>query len=83
MTVASSESSIIKAKVMAVKETIKEFRPHAIDIEVTVETRTFSWKPPSGFGWSRTNDPRVAIHNATRRIHVVTSPGTGDLYYYK
>ena len=83
MTAVSQSSPAARAKLMAVQSVIKELRPHLAGIEITAEERTFSWRPPFGFNWSKTIDPKVAIHGATKRLHIVVSPGTGDLYYYK
>jgi hypothetical protein len=83
MTESGNVSPVVKAKVMAIREIMRDARPHATDIEISGEERAFSWKPPVGFGWSKTNDPKIAIHNSTRHVHVVVALGTGDLYYYK
>ncbi len=75
--------SIVKQKVQQLKETIRASRPYATDIEVTAEEKTFSWKSPPGFGWSKTNDLKIAIHGSTKRLHAVITSGTGELYFYK
>lgn len=83
MTVVSQISTIAKAKVMAIEAVIKEVRPHLVGIEITAE-ESYAFKAPPGFGWSKTSDPKVAIHNTTRRLHVVTSPGSSsDVFFYK
>jgi hypothetical protein len=83
MTLVSQMSTIAKAKVMAIEAVIKELRPHLMGIEITAE-ESFSFKAPPGFNWSKTNDPKVAIHNATRRLHVITPPGSSsDVFFYK
>ncbi len=73
----------VKQKVIQVQNALRVARPYATDIEVTGEEQTFKWKAPPGFGWSKTSDPRLAIASSTRRLHVVISYGTGDLYFYK
>ena len=83
MTVVSQMSTIAKAKVMAIEAVFKEVRPHLVGIEITAE-ESHLFKAPPGFGWSKTNDPRIAISNATRRLHVITPPGsTSDVFFYK
>ncbi len=83
MQVEIENSHPIKQRIIQVRDALMTARPYATDIEVTGEEQTFKWKAPPGFGWSKTSDPRVAIAGSTRRLHVVMSAGTGDLYFYK
>ncbi len=83
MQVELETTSQIKQRIVQVRGALMAARPYATDVEVTGEEQTFKWKAPSGFGWSKTSDPRVAIAGSTRRLHVVMSAGTGDLYFYK
>ncbi len=73
----------VKQRVIQVQSALRAARPYATDIEMTGEEQTFKWKAPPGFGWSKTSDPKLAIASSTRRLHVVVSAGTGDLYFYK
>jgi hypothetical protein len=83
MQATSVASDSAKQKARQLVDDLKAVRPYATDIVVTGEAQAFAWKSPPGFGWSKTSDPRVAITNATKRLHLVMSAGTGDLYFYK
>ncbi len=76
-------SSPVKQKLQVVLDALKVAKPYATGIDVTGEVQTFNWKSPPGFGWSKTSDLNVAISNSEKRLHVVVSTGTGDLYFYK
>ena len=82
MTITSQMPPAAKVKAMAIDAMMRELRPHATDILITAEVQPFTWKAP-GLGWSKTNDIKVAIYSSTKRVHVITAPGTGDLYFYK
>lgn len=83
MQIETSNTSQVKDKVVQVLAALRTARPYATNIEVTGEEQTFTWKAPPGFGWSKTSDSKVAIASSTKRLHVVISTGTGDLYFYK
>ncbi len=83
MQIDTTDTSQVKEKVGSVLAALRAARPYATDIEVTGEKQTFTWKAPPGFGWSKTSDIKVAIAGSTKRLHVVLSTGTGDLFYYK
>ena len=83
MTTSSDKPISMAAKRDAMLQVIREVRPHAIDLEVTAELVTVVKAPP-GFGWSKTCDAKIAIHNATKHVHIVVLPGsTSDTYFYK
>ncbi len=83
MLIETEVTSPVKQKVIQVQNALRAARPYATDIEVTGEEQTFKWRAPPGFGWSKTSNPKLAIASSTRRLHVVLSSGTGDLYFYK
>jgi hypothetical protein len=70
-------------KIKIAADALKVARPYATDVEVTGENQPFNWKSPPGFGWSKTSDLKVAVAGCTKRLHVVFSTGTGNMYYYK
>jgi hypothetical protein len=79
----TSITNPVKEKIQMVVEALKAARPYATDVEVTGEDQPFNWKSPTGFGWSKTSDLKIAIAGCTKRLHVVFSTGTSNMYYYK